>query len=504
MNTTPTTHPDQSAKTTQILIIIGFIACSLLIGCTDRQTADPPTTSHPNIVFILADDMGFGDPGAYNPASKIPTPNMDRLAAEGIRFTDAHSPSGVCTPTRYGLLTGRYSWRTRLKKGVTRGYSANLIDTSRVTVASLLQDAGYATAVIGKWHLGLGSEEPLDYSRRLHPGPLSHGFDYYFGIPASLDMEPYLYVENEKAIELPTDSVGPSGYEYGGPYWRAGPIAPSFRHIDVLPDLTEKVVSFIENHNSNHSDKPFFLYFPLPAPHTPWLPTEPFKGKSEAGEYGDFTHQVDWTVGQVLETLDKLGLTENTLVMLASDNGSFWIQEDIERYDHLSNGPLRGIKADIWEGGHRVPLIARWPGNIRPGSTTDVLASLTDFMATAADIVDVELPQDAGEDSYSLLPALEGRPENHLRNDAIHHSSEGMFAIRKGDWKLVEGLGSGGFSVPKFEDPVPGGPAGQLYNLKEDLAESTNRYAEEPEIVAELTALLNRHRDQGYSTEDDK
>ena len=481
----------------QLIVFIGFTLLLNAVSCAPQNSQQAP--AHPNIVFILADDMGYGDPGAYNADSKIPTPNMDRLAAEGLRFTDAHSPSGVCTPTRYGLLTGRYSWRTRLKKGVTRGYSANLIDTSRVTVASLLQEAGYHTAVIGKWHLGLGSEEPLDYSQRLYPGPRAHGFDYYFGIPASLDMEPYLYVENERAVALPTDSVGPSGYEYGGPYWRPGPIAPGFKHIDVLPDITEKAVSFIESHAAETPNQPFFLYFPLAAPHTPWLPTEEFQGKSTAGDYGDFTHQVDWTVGQMLEALDRLQMAENTLVMLASDNGSFWIQEDIDRYDHLSNLNWRGIKADIWEGGHRIPLIARWPGVIEAGASSDVLASLTDFMATAADIIDVELPQNAGEDSYSLLPAFEGRTEAHQRTDAIHHSSEGMFAIRKGEWKLVEGLGSGGFSLPRFVEPEPGKPAGQLYNLANDPGETTNLYAEQPDIVNELTTLLNQYRDQGYS-----
>lgn len=480
-----------------ILVIIILSTSFFLNGCSAEQDAGP--SSWPNIVLILADDMGYGDPGAFNPNSKIPTPHMDRLAEEGMRFTDAHSPSGVCTPTRYGLLTGRYSWRTHLKKGVTRGYSANLIDTTRATVASVLQDAGYATAVVGKWHLGLGSEEPLDYSQRLYPGPRALGFDYFFGIPASLDMIPYVYVENETTVELPTDSVGPSGYRYGGPYWRPGPIAPSFKHIDVLPDITEKAVSFIENQSNNTPDKPFFLYFPLAAPHTPWLPTDAFRGKSQAGEYGDFTHQVDWSIGQVLETLDRLELTDNTLVIVTSDNGSFWIQEDIDRYDHLSNYTLRGIKADIWEGGHRVPFIARWPRVVSPGTTSDVLVSLTDIMATVAEIVGEPLSSNAGEDSQSLVPVLSGNAAAHKRQDAIHHSSEGVFAIRKGDWKLIEGLGSGGFTRPAFVAPTPGGPTGQLYNLANDLSETTNLFEQEPEIVAELTTLLNQHRDQGYS-----
>ncbi len=477
-------------------VVLSFSFACLLISC--EQPAQQEVT-HPHIVFILADDMGYGDPGVYNPDSKIPTPHMDRLAAEGMRFTDAHSPSGVCTPTRYGIMTGRYSWRTRLKKGVTRGYSRSLIDTTRTTVAKLLKNEGYATAIIGKWHLGIGNEEPLDYSEKLHPGPRAHGFDYYFGIPASLDMIPYVYIENEDVLELPTDSVGPSGYEYGGPYWRAGPIAPSFKHIDVHPTLTTRAVSFIDNHMEDSAEQPFFLYVPLASPHTPWLPTENFKGISEAGDYGDFTAEVDWTIGQVMEALDRHNIAENTMIMIASDNGSFWIQDDIDRYDHLSNLNLRGTKADIHEGGNRVPFIVRWPEMIEAGAVSTSMVNLVDLMATFADIVDVELSADIGEDSYSFLPQLKGQSNPNARNDMIVHSSGGMFAIRKGDWKLVEGLGSGGFTQPAFVDPAPGEPAGQLYNLAEDLQESENRYAEEPEIVEELMMLLNQQRDQGFS-----
>ena len=477
-----------------------LFVCITCVLSACNTPSDPPPPEHPNIVFILADDMGYGDPAVYNADSKIPTPYMDQIANEGIRFTDAHSPSGVCTPTRYGLLTGRYSWRTRLKKGVTRGYSANLIDTTRITLATLLKEEGYHTAVIGKWHLGLGSEEPLDYSGILSPGPRAHEFDYYFGIPASLDMIPYVYVENEHVVELPTDSVGPSGYEYGGPYWRPGPIAPSFKHIDVMPDITAKAVNYIDERASDEEKPPFFLYFPLPAPHTPWLPTDEFIGTSSAGEYGDFTVQVDHTVGQVLEALDRNGFTDNTLIIVASDNGSFWIQEDIERYDHLSNLNLRGIKADIHEGGHRIPLIARWPGTIPAGLVNDDIVSLTDFLATFADILDVELADNEGEDSFSLYPIMQNASDvSYGRDHAIHHSSEGMFAIRKGDWKLIEGRGSGGFTAPRFIDPAPGEPTGQLYNMKDDLQETQNLYLENPEVVAELTALLNKYRDEGRS-----
>ena len=440
--------------------------------------------------------MGYGDPEAYNPDSKIPTPHMNRLATEGMRFTDAHSTSGVCTPTRYALLTGQYAWRTSLKKGVTRGYSKSLMDPSRLNVASMLKQRGYRTAVIGKWHLGLGDTEPLDYSRSYNPGPNQLGFDYFFGIPASLDMVPYVYVENDRVLELPTDSVGPSGYEYGGPYWRAGPIAPGFKHIDVMPAITDKAVEFIESHTPG---TPFFLYFPLSAPHTPWLPTPEFEGKSNAGGYGDFTVQVDWTIGQVLDALDRLGLAENTLVIVASDNGSFWIEEDIQRYNHLSNLNWRGIKADIYEGGNRVPFLVRWPARVDAGTISNQTVSLVDFMATVAEIVDFELPGDAAEDSHNLLPILTTNSSDPVREDVILHSSEGMFALRQGDWKFIEGLGSGGFSRPVFIEPEENGPYGQLYNLAADPTESNNLFLDEPERVQSMQNLLDTYRDQGFS-----
>ncbi len=481
-------------------VFSGIVLSALGLACSDGSAPPQAVQNRPNIVLILADDMGYGDPGRYNAASKIPTPNMDRLAQEGIWFTDAHSPSGVCTPTRYGLLTGRYAWRTRLKRGVLRGYSPSLIDTNRVTLASLLKQHGYATAGVGKWHLGLGSEERTDYSQPLYPGPNALGFDYYFGIPASLDMVPYLYFENTKTLAQPTDSVGPSGYEYGGPYWRAGPMAPGFRHIDVMPDITEAAVAYIEQQAAETPDTPFFLYVPLSAPHTPWLPTEPFRGKSQAGDYGDFTAMVDGTVGQVMDALDRLNLTDNTLFIVTSDNGSFWIQDDIDRYDHRSNHHLRGMKADIWEGGHRVPFIARWPGRIKPDTKSDQVISLTDMLATFAAIIGAELPEDAGEDSYNILPALLGASlDGPIREATVHHSADGMFAIRQGPWKLIEGRGSGGFSEPRRIEPGPGEPPGQLYNLAEDPAETNNLYLDRPDIVERLAGVLEQYRQQGHS-----
>ncbi|HKB39402.1 MAG TPA: sulfatase-like hydrolase/transferase, partial [Gemmataceae bacterium] len=296
------------------------------------EKKEPP---RPNIVFVLADDLGSGDLGCYNRASKIPTPNMDRIAAEGMRLTDVHTPSAVCTPTRYGLLTGRYCWRTPLKQGVLQGYDPLLIERGRLTVASLLKKHGYTTHAVGKWHLGFGEKNPVDYARPLRPGPRSVGFDSFFGIPASLDMPPYLYVRNEAPVEAATRTIeaSKSRREGGGGFWRAGPIAPSFTHEGVLPRLGDEAVTLLEKHAKDGRGKPFFLYLALTAPHTPWMPTAEFRGKSKAGFYGDFTVQVDATVGRVTEALRRLKLAENTLLIVTSDNGAHWTPEDIKKYD---------------------------------------------------------------------------------------------------------------------------------------------------------------------------
>jgi len=443
--------------------------------------------------------MGYGDPGSYNPASRIPTPNIDRLAGEGMRFTDAHSPSAVCTPTRYGLLTGRYAWRTPLV-GVLWGYSPALIEEGRLTVASLLQHSGYATAAVGKWHLGLGTAETTDYEQPLRPGPNAAGFDYFFGIPASLDMAPYVYVKHEELVEPPTDFIEASGERRlgGNGFWRAGPIAPGFRHMDVLPTITEEAVEFIKRQQG--AERPFFLYLPFSAPHTPWLPTAEFAGRSRAGPYGDFAAQVDVAIGSVLDALVSIGVDDDTLVIVTSDNGAHWLESDIEEHGHRANGELRGQKADIFEGGHRVPFIARWPGRIAAGSSSDETISHTDLLATVAEIVGATLPPEAGEDSYSLLPVLLGESlDAPLREATVHHSYHGLFSIRQGPWKLILGLGSGGFTEPVSIEPAPGEPQGQLYNLDDDPRETTDLYARHPDVVARLEELLEQYRQSGRS-----
>jgi len=493
-----------------------FLCVILFALSCKASTNKKKALEKPNIIIILADDLGYGDPGCYNSDSKIPTPNIDRLAADGMLFTDAHSPSAVCTPTRYGLLTGRYSWRTRLQRGVLWGYSASLIDTNRTTIASMLKQHDYMTGCVGKWHLGLQNydanrgEEQVDYSKPLKPGPNALGFDYFYGIPASLDMDPYLYVENEQLVGQLTDTIAGSERRRnnGGGFWRAGLISPGFKHIDVLPTITNKAIEFIQKcadkTKPGERPKPFFLYFPLTAPHTPWMPTDEFRGKSGAGYYGDFVAQVDWSVGQIIQTLERLQLSDNTIVFFTSDNGASWPVEDIEKWGHSANLNLRGQKADIWEGGHRIPFMARWPGHIKPGTISDETICQTDFLATIAAIVGYDLSNGEGEDSYNILPVLldnksESEAKGGIRDATVHQSSKGIFAIRQGDWKLIVGRGSGGFTKPQKIEPKPGEPIGQLYNLKDDLGEMNNLYLDNPEIVSRLSTLLEQYREQGYS-----
>jgi arylsulfatase A len=466
--------------------------------------------ARPNIVLILADDLGIGDPRCYNSDSKIPTPNIDRIAREGMRLNDVHSASSVCSPTRYAILTGRYAWRTRMKSGVLQGYSRALIESGRPTVASLLRDAGYETAGFGKWHLGFQeldparkeSDQPVDYSRPLRPGPATIGFGEFFGIPASLDMPPYLFVENDRPQEMPTRRIGDSGDTKNarGPFWRGGAIAPSFRHADVLPRITERAVKFLDRQVQTAGRRPFFLYLTLTAPHTPYLPSHRFVGESGAGDYGDFVAMVDASVGEVLGALDRNQLTDDTLLIMTSDNGARWTPEEIRQFGHRANFNNRGQKSDIFEGGHRIPFIVRWPGKVRAGSASDELGCLVDFTATCAEAAGLSLPTNSAEDSFSLLPAMRSKElKRPIRDAVVHHSGSGMFAIRSGDWKLVLGLGSGGFTRPVRIAPKPGEPAGQLYNLARDRQETTNVYSQNPEIVRSLTEKLERIRLSGRS-----
>ena len=471
----------------------------------------------PNIIFILADDMGYGDVQALNPKSKIPTPHLNRLAKEGMTFTDAHSPSGVCTPTRYGVITGRYCWRSSLKRGVLGGYSAPLIEKNRPTVGGVMQKAGYHTAAIGKWHLGMNmtrreggkpakdswdGDGNVDFAKPISDSPITRGFHEYFGVSASLDMAPYVWIENDRFV--PAKLVQQPGIKFPG-FVRAGPRAEDLKFEEGLDVLGKRTASFLKR--MAKGDQPFFLYIPLTGPHKPVTPHPRFVGKTGLGPYGDFVMNVDDTVGQVLKALDETKLADNTLLMFTSDNGSFMYRVDDEddhvktptkqQYhsnSHTANGPWRGTKADIWEGGHHVPFFARWPGKVKAGSQSAQVITHTDLFATVAAIAGAKIPKGAAADSYSFLPLLLGKAKAYSRPPVIHHSASGMFAIRDGDWKLVLGNGSGGRQQPRgraFEKPF------FLANLKEDPAEKTNRVEAESKVAAALEKAFRKlHADE--------
>jgi arylsulfatase A-like enzyme len=443
----------------------------------------------PHIIVILVDDMGYGDLRSYNPRSKIPTPHIDRLAAEGMRFTDAHAAGPLCHPSRYGLMTGRYPFRT----DISRWPAQPLVDEGQVTLPSLLRGAGYATAMVGKWHLGFAEE---GYDKPLRGGPVDRGFDSFFGIRASTDIPPYFYIRGDRAVTPPTGHIEAGASPIQGAFWRAGGIAPDLKLSDVLPRFTDEAISVIEKRRG--AEKPLMLYLAYPAPHTPWLPSPAFTGKSGAGEYGDFLMMVDHEIGRVLAALEAASMIDNTLLVFASDNGPVWFPADVARFGHDSAGGLRGMKADAWEAGHRMPFIVRWPGTVRAGSVCDQTMSFTDVLATMADVVGKALPAGAGPDSFSVLPALKGGTFSRAPI-VMQSGSSGLMTIRSGRWKLIEGLGSGGFTKPARIEPGPNDPAGQLYDLSADLAETTNRFAPEPDIVARLRAEMRRIVDGGRS-----
>ena len=478
---------------------MGFLLCQ----CQNNREYDSIDESRPNIIYILADDLGYGDISSYNPDGKIITPHIDSLTYDGIRFTDAHSGSSVCSPTRYGILTGRYAWRSRLKSGVTWSWDYPLILNGQTTVASLLQKKGYRTGCVGKWHLGLGWQKDntgkTDILRPLTEGPTSIGFDYFFGITASLDIPPYIYIENNQSTTEEIDTIEKRD---GKEFWRRGQIGSDFTHEDCLPTLTKKAVTFISE--QANTDRPFFLYFPLPAPHTPILPTTAFRGKSKTNAFGDFVLMVDDVVGQIVQALRKNNLEENTLLIFTSDNGCSPMADfaELATFNHDPSYIYRGHKADIYEGGHRVPFVAKWPAMIPAGQSTDQITCLTDLMATAAAIVGDTLTDREGEDSYNLLPILLGNElGDQIREATVHHSINGSYAIRQNRWKLIFCPGSGGWSPPIPKDArIQQLPTHQLYNLELDPQEENNVVSEHPEIVKELTDLMEKYIRDGRST----
>jgi arylsulfatase A len=457
----------------------------------------------PCIVFIVADDVGYGDFGCFG-AERIPTPNIDAVAARGMRFTDLHGSGSLCTPSRYSILTGRYCWRTWLKSLVLGGFGAPLIEPGETTVASYLKDHGYRTAAVGKWHLGLswftrdgtaletvnrdgwaidGFE--VDYARPIGGGPCAHGFDSWFGIAGSLDMPPYCYIENDRAPSQPT--LEKTVYL---PQQRRGMQQPGWDDSAVDTVFAEKAVAFIDAHSRSHGGEPFFLYLATSAPHRPCLPPPSMKGSSEAGARGDMVAVYDWVVGRVAEALERNGLTRDTLLMVTSDHGARLTDYNGKDYGHKANGDLRGGKGDIYEGGHRVATVASWPAVIKPGSVCGETLCTGDLLATCAEIVDAGGKAPSG-DGRSFLPLLRGeRPRQPVHEYLVHHSLDGMFAVRKGPWKLILGLGSGGFSEPARYSHDPLGMRGQLYHLEDDSREFLNRYAGNPQVVEELSEAL--------------
>jgi len=468
--------------------------------------ANPAYAEKPSVILVMADDLGVGDISPTNPQCKIKTPNLQKMASEGLTFTDAHTPSSVCTPTRYGLLTGRYNWRSRLARGVLSGVSSHLIPADRPTLGHLMRKAGYRTAMIGKWHLGWDwhkNGRKIDFTKPVRNGPDINGFDQYYGHCGSLDMPPYVWVDTGKITAEPNrvEGVSRSQDRYG--WYRKGPIAPDFKIPEVLPHLFEKSIDFLKTRAKSAKDgKPFFLYLALPAPHTPIVPVPPFKGASDLNPYADFVMQMDHHMGQLMAALKEAGIDDNTLVLFTSDNGcspeaNFSL---LEARGHHPSGRYRGHKADIYEGGHRVPLIVRWPGRIDGGRTSGALACLTDVYATLEAITEQEKQPRGGEDGFSLLPVFQGQASSG-RDTLISHSIGGSFAIRQGPWKLCLCRGSGGWSAPRESEAKKKGlPPMQLYNLNDDPAEKKNLVNKEPAKVKALLLLLDEQVRRGRCT----
>lgn len=501
--------------------LLSFAFLTLCLGGQAIHAADQP-----NILLILADDLGYGDVHCYNEQSKVATPHLDRLAREGMRFTDAHSPCTVCTPTRYSLMTGQMAFRVPRGGSVFTGVGGpSLIAPGRLTLPAMLRAKGYATAAVGKWHVGLtffdradkaitegGIEavQRVDFSRRIAGGPLDHGFDKFFGTACCPTTDwLYAFIENDRVPVPPTGKLEKSPLPKH-PYandCRAGLIATNFPMEEVDLVFLKRSQQFLEEHVRRTPGKPFFLYHAAQAVHLPSFPAKQFHGKTKAGPHGDFIFELDWIVGELLATLERLEVADNTLVIFTSDNGPETTSIIHMRADHQHDGarPWRGVKRDQWEGGHRVPFLVRWPGKVKSGTTCAQLTSLTDLMATIAAIVGGELPKDSAEDSYNLLPALLGKDSGPIRPYLLQQAfSARSLSIRRGPWKYLDHAGSGGNSYDNnpglkpfaLPDTAPGAP-GQLYDLDGDPGETTNHYFKRPEIVRELKALLEQSKSAG-------
>ncbi len=493
-------------------VIAGLAVAAFIVpAAAELDASSPPgVPGRPNVIIILADDLGWGDLGVYG-ARAIETPSCDRLAEQGIRFTDAHSSSAVCSPSRSSVLTGRYGWRTWLKNGILLEHMPLLIEPGRVTLPEMLRRTGYATACVGKWHLGWGNEIDPDWTGEVSPGPLETGFDYFFGLPFSHRSSEWqrVYVEDRRVVGL---AAGES----------LGDLPTLRRVMRPLETTAKKLTSVAEDFIVRNSGRPFFLYLATTNVHDPWTPDREFLGSSEAGTYGDFVVEFDWLVGRITGVVDSLGIGARTLIVVTSDNGA---NNRASMMGHEPNGKWRGTKGEIYEAGHRVPLIIRWPDRIDAGRVSDETVCLNDFMATCAAIVGYELPDSTAEDSYDFLPVLTGESlDGPVREATVFHSVAGMFAIRQGNWKLIDGQGGGSVPVPevwsvvrmearfvprrdpqtgafrdvwydfRIDDPSPDEPPGQLYDLENDPGETVNLWDDHPEVVGRLLTLLESCR----------
>lgn len=494
----------------------------LLLAVVGFSSRNSPASDRPNILILYADDLGFGDLGCYHPDSKIPTPNLDQLAASGMRFLDGHSSSGICTPSRYALLTGRHHWRDF--HGIVNAFGGSVFAKERLTLPEMLKEKGYNTAAIGKWHLGWDwaairkadakqvgegrkktwGPDAFHWDQPIPDGPLAHGFDHYFG-DTVINFPPYCWIEDDKVVKAPDvlmDTALWKPIKEGNWECRPGPMASDWDPYENIPTTTAKGVEYIREQKD--SDEPFFLYFAFPSPHAPIIPNDEFDGKSQAGPYGDFVYETDDACGQLIRALEESGQADNTIIIFTADNGpeKYAYARD-EKFDHWSAHPLRGLKRDIYEGGHHVPFIVKWPGVTQAGSVSDALVSQIDIMATIAGALEVSLPADAAEDSHDLLPVLKGESEK-VRTTHIHNTKEDKWAIRHGEWVLISGNDGYHSGRNKAWEEKRGYPADnqsavELYHLASDIGQKMDLSGEHPEKVKELTALLEKIREQGFS-----
>ena len=507
----------------RLLILVCSTIALIVTGCARKESYSSrpeanvskallPAKGRPHIVIILADDLGVGNIQAHFPENKIATPYLDRFSGESMRFTNAHSGSAVCTPTRYGLLTGRYAWRTRLQEWVLGCYEPPLISADRLTLPGFLSENGYATACIGKWHLGWNWQGPQpsvmderanihrtkqwDYTKPVLNGPTTRGFDYYFGTDVP-NQPPFTFIENDRVVEQPTSTFVyvPNDGRSLPSQFDGNPMAPDWKFDQILPDITQRAVDYI--HDQARQEEPFFLYFPMTSPHTPIVPTTRFKGKSGISLVADFVMETDWSAGQVIQALEDAGIAEDTLVIFTSDNGHLPTEwNELVDAGHFPSGPYRGRKADIWEGGHRVPFMIRWPGRIEAGAVSDDILSLNDIFATCSELLGVKLPPDAGEDSISFLSTVLGEGDQPHRDHVVSHSVGGEFAYTEGPWKVVFRNETTNRNQSRGKPRIV-----ELYNLQSDIDESDNRYGQEPEIAERLSENLRAVIARGTSRE---